>query len=83
MCEFCKKVEISKYGIVMDLEIASGIYKNHGQPRYAVCTDTNSIYALSLTRKEAFKIVTENINRHLILHIVDLELWGKQKLQGD
>lgn len=69
-CEHCRKLEISKDGLLVDLETAKGIYKNHGAPRYCVCDRHDRILYWELDYEAARR---DADSEWLDLHIVDLE----------
>lgn len=71
MCEYCDKVKVTKWGLVIDLDTLKGIYENHGALRYCVCTMQDSIYHIAKTFEDAKKVV-ERDKEHTELKIIDM-----------
>lgn len=71
MCEYCKKVTMTRWGLIIDMDTVRGIYKNHGEPRYCVCTMNDIVYYIAKTLEEAEKVVEDN-KRYIGLKIIDM-----------
>ena len=78
MCDYCKKIKVTKYGLIVDIEIARGLYDNHGAPRYAVCRQDDFVYSLELKLSQAKEIVKNN-QEWLDLKIIDLKTMRRWK----
>lgn len=72
MCDYCKKIKMTKYGLIVDIEIAKGLYDNHGLPRYVVCRQDDFIYSLQNQLRKAKEDVKNN-QEWLDLKIIDLK----------
>ena len=78
MCEFCEKIETTKNGLKINLDIAKGIYDNHKTCRYCVCKQDRFVIYLAQDIDEAEKVFGTYRN-YLDVEIVDLEAYVSKK----